>query len=305
MATINVSTWTEFVTALGSHSSGDTIKLTADINCNDTIPTGVATTINCGSDTIIIDGNGHLIRNLRTSAASPVSVFSFSGTNHDVTIKDIDFGNLILDKPLFYFNASSTPVRFYMQNCRFAGRRSDYLIGLYDTTIQMTSCYFNLKFTGSDIDRLSLCTYESWADQIANYCIFVEYAAENCMSVSPSGAKPCCSAYPFSLNGCRIDGTLSVVYPWSMLITERYTYNAPVQNAIDAEMACRVDTSSDIQVYAPKGVWLKKAYLYSNPEITDYAFQNKNTSGTIPVTYSQLTDASYLASQGFDIIVPS
>ena len=304
MATINVSTWTEFVTALGSHSSGDTIKLTADINCNDTIPTGVASTINCGSDAIIIDGNGHLIRNLRTSAASPVSVFSFSGTNHDVTIKNIDFGNLILDKPLFYFNASSTPVRFYMQNCRFAGRRSDYLIGLYDTTIQMTSCYFNLKFTGSDIDRLSLCTYESWADQIANYCIFVEYAAENCM-VEAGSSRPCCSAYPLSLNGCRIDGVLSVTYPNYIYITQRNGYNSPVQNVVDASMACAFNGNRSIGIYAPKGVWLKKAYKYSDPSTISYTLVNNSPSTTIDVTESQITDAAYLASQGFDIIVPS
>ena len=45
MATHEVSTWAELAEAIRTAAGGDTIKLIADIDCNDEIPEGVSSTI--------------------------------------------------------------------------------------------------------------------------------------------------------------------------------------------------------------------------------------------------------------------
>ena len=65
MATVEVSTWTDLVTQLAV--SNNTVKLTKDIDCNDEIPFGVTSTITMDSN---LDGQGHMIRNLRTRPLS-------------------------------------------------------------------------------------------------------------------------------------------------------------------------------------------------------------------------------------------
>lgn len=57
MATINVSTWSELVTALTNHGNNDTIKLITDTDCNNEIPGGVDSTINCGSTAVTLTGD--------------------------------------------------------------------------------------------------------------------------------------------------------------------------------------------------------------------------------------------------------
>ena len=55
MATYEVSTWTELVEALetiNESTESQTIKITADIDCNDEIPEGVASTIVCKNKAI-------------------------------------------------------------------------------------------------------------------------------------------------------------------------------------------------------------------------------------------------------------
>ena len=89
MATYEVSTWAQLRSAITSVASGDTIKLIADIDCNDEIPEGVASTILLSVFTLTIDGGyvedgvtkRHEIRNLRTSASSPASIFKIQASS--------------------------------------------------------------------------------------------------------------------------------------------------------------------------------------------------------------------------------
>jgi hypothetical protein len=88
MATIEVSTWAELAAAVRAANSGDTIKLIADIDCNDEIPEGVSSTINSpiSINTLTITGEytednvtkSHVIKNLRTSSSIPVPIFKFT-----------------------------------------------------------------------------------------------------------------------------------------------------------------------------------------------------------------------------------
>ena len=86
MATIEVSTWAQLRSAITSAVAGDVIKLIADIDCNDEIPEGVTSTIQTIDSTwFTITGEytendvvkRHEIRNLRTRATSPVTIFKF------------------------------------------------------------------------------------------------------------------------------------------------------------------------------------------------------------------------------------
>jgi hypothetical protein len=112
MATYEVSTWAQLRSAITSAVAGDVIKLIADIDCNDIIPEGVASTVvfPIGAS-VTIDGSyeedntikNHEIRNLRTSVNSPVSIFKISRPGSSAithTMKNIDFVNLVLNKPL-------------------------------------------------------------------------------------------------------------------------------------------------------------------------------------------------------------
>ena len=81
MATVNVSTWAELANAIQASydDASITINLTADIDCNNEIPLGVETKITTPEywdRTYTIEGNHHVIRNLRTHITNPVDILS-------------------------------------------------------------------------------------------------------------------------------------------------------------------------------------------------------------------------------------
>lgn len=91
MATIEVSTWAELIAATSSANSND-IKLTADIDMNDT-PLTAQKNIYCAS----LDGQGHKIANLQPkNLTSPPTLLAFqnTGSNTECTIKNINFENV-------------------------------------------------------------------------------------------------------------------------------------------------------------------------------------------------------------------
>lgn len=168
MATINVSTWNELVTAITETvSDGDTIKITADIECNDDIPYGVQSSINLDARgagvsrfSYTIDGgyteNGvskrHIIRNLRTSTENPVAIFqnpNEAGYAYCIAnFYNIEFINLICDKYLAdsqnYGYDGYFPIWF--NNCVFVGRRSYYLFNGGNAGVGFYQCYFDIPY---------------------------------------------------------------------------------------------------------------------------------------------------------------
>ena len=170
MATYEVSTWNELITELSTlRTEAVIIKLTADIDCNDEIPLGVASTItiwNSAAYPMTVTGayveNGvtknHVIRNLRTHVVNPVNIFYprsniDSGQNQSsLTFNNIDFINLVLDSATLCLSPDSGVIynnKLTFNRCRFVGRRNCYLISAYSPGVEsgnaltFTSCFFN------------------------------------------------------------------------------------------------------------------------------------------------------------------
>lgn len=313
MATVEVSTWGEFVDALQT-SGSLTVKLVADIDCNNEIPQGVSSTINLrGADDrpLTITGaytedgvtKNHVIRNLRTSTSSPVTIFNamwYSATNVDgalnLTFRNIDFENLYINGASFL----KTQKVWYQYNninfvnCRFVGKRNRVLFtGESGVILNLTSCFFNMPNIGTAVTLDS-----SWASVYANYCRFKEtYTGWDLSTTAQT------SAYNMYLNGCYIGG--EIVASTQITVTSNYSYNSSLQNVVDADLYVTSGgaAESDVNVTAPKGVYKNLIRDYTDKTIIyQDVKQNQNSISASP---EHMKDAEWLYGEGFDIVVPS
>ena len=330
MATIEVSTWAELVNAITSASSGDTIKLIADIDCNRTIPEGVTSTIVVGYGNITIDGGytegdvikRHEIRNLRTNINSPVTIFKFPMGGYNTvthTVKNIDFVNSILDKPLLgimdYYTADHN---FYVKNCRFTGKRTDYLIGRIAgqsaseaqgyVNVYLQNSYFNVPYYGSTESKIALCEYYK---QSSAY--FYSYA-DNCRirthytgTYTPAynTGNVYSEVYNISLTGCRVEGDIvanagDVTYINFYIKGSAPSRTIPMQNVYDVDFYITSSVSNrNVDVVACKGL-VKKPIKVLN-STTTYTNYNEKTD-LIFATESEMQDTDWLIQHNFDVV---
>ena len=312
MITVDVRTWTELVEAFNNggtkYTDDVTIKLTADIDCNDEIPEGVETTIspNIGSYYCILDGmygvnQNHVIHNLRTHVVSPVNIFR-AGLN-GLTLKNIDFTNLVLDRPLLTVGQSSGSTPCTINRCRFVGRRTYNLFNnTYGSPIatsaglNLYSCFFNIPYiktpyvaadaplernnaTGSSLKYLSY----------AYFCRFVESHNDNTGITSCSNLK---------LSGCHVQGELTSSSP--ITITSQYDYDSEVQNVVDLTLKTTEEQGTTIVVNAPKGIWKDAIYSTDSTILAPYQYTNTNPLA-IPESPADMMSVSELYSDGFDV----
>lgn len=343
MATYEVSTWAELVSRMADTTAETrTIKLMADIDCNDSIPMGTTSSLNIVGSLYhycTIDGSytedgvtkNHVIRNLRTNVTSPVDIFNFRAQNPNggqttqfkigVTIQNIDFVNIILDGAMMFkltryqydSGASDNTVKF--KNCSFVGRRNRYLIGAINNnanSLTFESCFFNIPYKPSDTSNTYVPLNASWNGySYANYCRFREtYNGWSVGTYEPGmSTNPQTSTYNLKLNGCYIDGTI-VGYSSNICISSQYSYNATIQNVVDADLrAYNNSGSTTVKVFAPKGIY-KTAANGITPVVKKYnddsvncTISNQNSSA-IPEIPSKMTNPAQLAADGFDIVVP-
>lgn len=333
--TFEVSTWEELVSAIqASITAGDThnILLTADIDCNYSVPLGVSSTIYFGysSDQYtwankIVDGQGHIIRNLRTSITSPTPIFSILRPYYGRTRaywKNIDFINLCLDSYLFVWGENgqgSSPGYYYMnfENCRFVGRRSTRLMKASHTSAStdISGCFFNVYYipkvlstNGSNNSYMQ----NDYSDSTitAQFCWFHE--TYNGWATSSTVA----SCYDFRMNGCYVDGTIRAQETTSSgnktstfninVNNTAGAYTPTIQNVIDCILSCdSIDStaaSNTITVKPPNG--LLKNYILRNGSSTPVNYDSITNTATIVATPAQMEDAQALYDLGFDIIVP-
>ena len=155
MAAVNVSTWSEFVTAFQTGTASGPINLVADIDMNSAVPLGISSSVG-GSYGKTVNGNGHQIRNLRTNVSSPVPIFQGgSSTNSYYYFYDVDFVNLCLDAALFDVRGNNF-VNF--NRCRFTGRRDANLVKVPDyaaNRASFTQCFFNFTHSSNHGDAYS------------------------------------------------------------------------------------------------------------------------------------------------------
>lgn len=326
MATHEVSTWAQLVSAISSAANDDTIKLIKDIDCNKEIPEGVVSTVVLPIGiNVTIDGSyeedgitkNHEIRNLRTSVNSPVSIFKISRPNSSAithTIKNIDFVNLILNKPLLdvedYYTAIHT---FNIRNCRFTGKRYDYLIKRLAgqdsgaqgyINVNIYSSYFNVPYYGTSSEKASLCDYYSNSGSyFRSYmynCRIKEsfndtYTPDNTIYGGISNSY---------LDGCRVEGTLIGSALWDgtyhCINITRNAYTPAIQNVLDCDIY--LNTTSALTKpklnRAPLGVVKIPIYYKNDTQVSLESI----SSGIIAVTESQMQDTAELIQQGFDVV---
>lgn len=346
MAIKEVSTWAGLVTALNGFSTGDIIKLTADINLNTEYPQGVDS---CAFDqsgyegsAVTIDGDGHAIINLRTRLSSPVSIFTKTGTGNYLTVnfKNIDFVNLILTGASLVSLTSNDTMIF--QNCRFVGSRSGaaYLIN-NNTNVTLTTCYIDMPWAGAGQTNLSYTSLipksTSNVTAVANYCWFREkytgwiyntaIGTYNPNASSANDIIPSFSFSMFKLNGCYIDGSMTIPAGYDVISSGRKyvyycelisravnnAYTPSAQNVFDCDLIADIGSTSlnenTIRTCGWSGVIKKNAHTVGGAEITSYTFPSGSGMGgsiaPIYATPAQMKDAQALSDLGFDIVVPS
>lgn len=345
MATINVSTWNELVTAITETvSNGDTIKLTADIDCNSDIPYGVQETVNLaahvasGSNvSYTIDGeyteNGvtkrHIIRNLRTSTSNPVTIFenaNDAGLRYCVAnFHNIEFINLICDDYLadsqnWGFN-SYYPIWF--SNCAFVGRRSYYLFNGGNAGVGFYQCYFDIPYKPLAGDSYSTSSKNlAYAGNkcTASYSRFKESFPEDVIgNAFMNTAESSCSTYDMWLKGCFIEGKILSNNNNLALASSYYANNNGMQNVTDATIYLNYygDTppESGDKAMTGNGCWKKGVCRIDN--VHAFTSSGKDDTKTYTLTFSSLqtydisadssemVDPAALYAKNFDIIVPS
>lgn len=315
MATYEVSSWPELA-ALATQSvsskftSNTLIKLTADIDCNEEIPEGVAETLtfysNSASYRVTIDGsyddNGeiknHVIRNLRTHIQNPVTILysRYSSSNARMTLKNIDFINLILDEYLAYAGGTtdSTGVAsLIVSGCRFVGKRSHVIFYAGSNGVSLTSCYFNVpcSLTNNVIATVPSDTSKA---RDAYFCHFREtYGSWEIVDNATS-------FYNFRMSGCYVEG--EIVGGQTINISSQYSNDSIVQNVIDADIKTIAPEGSTITVYAPKGVWRDDIHSTDTTITGTYQYINGNDTLAIPETPQDMINTTKLYNDGFDVI---
>lgn len=328
MATIEVSTWAELAAAISSAASGDTIKLIADIDCNDEIPEGVASTILLAMFKLTIDGGyvedgvtkRHEIRNLRTSGSSPVSIFKIQASadgTYTNTIRNIDFVNLILDAPLFETAVQYTYV--YLQKSFFnipyygTTQQNIALSEIYNSSggISMKLNFYitNCRFTGKRTTKL--IRYNTYATGLrffvyADYC-YIKTKYTGTYNPSYDAGKVYSELYNMSLNGCRIEGDIvgnagDTTYINFNLLGSTPSRTISMQNVYDVDFyisSAVPDRAVDFA--AIKGLIKKPVKVWNDTTTTTYTNYNAKTD-LIFATESQMQDIDWLIQHNFDII---
>lgn len=335
----NVTTWSELVYRLSESHPDDvdtTINLMNDIDMNDVSPLGVSTTqIKCFGRSMVLNGNGHCIKNLRTSISNPQPIFSMADYHYLSTkalnIRNLDFVNLICAGSDFLYDSSDyRQVNF--TNCRFVGCRTGnaYLIN-QSTKISCTSCYFDMPWYGSGSSVYDYTSLVKRSDAttnipVANYCWFHEtYGgwtitnSESADVVRPPQEYPVTQCSMFAMNGCYIDGTMkSGMYHWNaarngLFYAAVYRkeignyYTAATPNVIDMHWST---TMSSVQYTTVKVFNMSAVFKESYNSGTFPAYEYQRVSiGSQPniilATPEQMQNPIWLQSQGFPIIIPT
>lgn len=327
MATYEVSTWAELRSAFTSAANGDTIKLIADIDCNDEIPEGVSSTITILNKNLTIDGGyvedgvtkRHTIRNLRTSASSPVSIFKLqvsADSTYTITVKNIDFVNLILDAPLFETAAQYTNV--YLQKSFFnvpyygSTQQDIALSEIYSNQGGISRyLYFyitNCRFTGKRTTKIIRYNVSATTLRFfiyADYC-YIKTKYTGTYTPSYDTGKVYSELYNMSLNGCRIEGDIvgnagDVTYINFNLLGIYPSRTISMQNVYDVDFYISSAVPDKAVDFAAHKGLIKKPVKVWNDTTTTYTNYNEKT-GLIFATEAQMQDTDWLIQHNFDVV---
>ena len=344
MPQIEVNSWNGLMTAIDNAVSGNwgqtTIKLTSDINMNTEAPEGVKHTVSefpyGDVGTLVIDGQGYKIQNLRTDISSPGDILYLTAdrtTSPTAGLhwKNTDFVNIILaDGSFLNYDTSKIKLTFQLTNCRFVGSRGGnaYLVGTTpigaSNPLTFTSCFFDIPWQGAGIsyDALGptslIPKVNSSAPNVsANYCWFREkYTGWEYSAYDYSTVDRFFSFSFMKINGCYIDGSMVIpdddsdisaglLYPLSAKIVAAYTPS--IQNVFDCQITTQANTAQ-IYYYNFYGLLRTGAQKPDGSVFTDDSYSEMGQEDMpypILATPERMKDAAWLSNAGFDIIILS
>lgn len=268
MATYNVSTWDDFVTAFnastGTTSDPDVIEIMTDLDVNTTPPTSQIR----ANATKIINGNYHTIWNLAPGGILGSAIISPNG-NRTITWNKVNFNNIaFLENYAVFTSNSSYPMVF--NDCTFVAKVASSLFAY----AQLNRCAVTMTGSTNSHSPMSGVT--------ANYSwLHYEHKRLNDNASSEFAA----------LNTCYIEGKITTTlssanYPFQITGNP----NSCVINIdIDDPLQCSISTGSSTVAVS----------VYNTDKIANYTGARTEIVG---VTDTQLKDATYLASVGFDIV---
>ena len=268
MATYNVSTWDEFITAFaattGTEADPDVIEIMTDIDVNTNPPTSQ---IRAGSPKIV-NGNYHTIWNLAPGGILGNTIITPNG-NKTITVNKVNFNNIaFLENFSVFAGNSSYPMVF--NDCTFVAKVASSLFA----HAQLNRCAVTMTgSTNSHTPMSGVTANYSWIHyehRRLNNNASIEFAA---------------------LNTCYIEGKITTTMTSaSYAIQMASNPNSCVFNVdIDNILPCSIST----------GTASVAVSVYNTDKITNYTGTRTEIIG---VTDSQLKDAAYLAGVGFDIV---
>ena len=320
MATVEVSTWAELVSAISNvPTTEDTIiKITADIDLNDTNPEGVTNSFNSGwfTRTLVIDGSytdsvtgetkNHVIKNLRTPISGTGSIFYFyygSDTSSAIGVKfkGIDFQNFILSSG-HGFDYDDTHLHTFvltLENCRFVGSRGNYyLIGKNHYTSSqhncsniLNNCYVDMPWSGAGQTNLAYTSLIPKDDgnatsAVATYCRFKEtyggWTWGDSLTYQSTDRFFSCSY--FKMSGCRVEGSTQICGVTDS--NDKGAYYMPIISKPNASYVPTTQNVFDVEITAVRNsaTYDTDNVLYST--FTGVVNKNVKYNGTDVTTFT-------------------
>ena len=142
---INVTSWAEFVTAIGTNNAIVNCPLKAEWDMNEIAPEGIAGYIPLACATI--NGNGTVIKNLHLTSGN-------FRKDRVVTINDLSITNFICEtrdesggRAFFYGYSSNNSL--YLNRCIISGLGNQYMNRLSNTNTYIDRCSINVDFTSA------------------------------------------------------------------------------------------------------------------------------------------------------------
>lgn len=267
MATYNVNTWSEFVTAFkasgGTASDPDIIEILSDLDVNDDAPRSYI----AAGGFKTINGNFHTIWNLSPLVEFSNYLIEYGGGGREIVWNRVNFNNMYRtnNNPVFHA-ASGTPMKF--NQCTFVmkgPRIADYAV-----------------FTQCAITHTNAMWRTSWSGTTLNQC-WMHYEP-----IFTSGVTN------FDLNNVTtsyIEGKIDNIPGY----TSCPNFARAIDNSvINIESSINFDHLSNISPSA------NAKCVYNTTKLTGTV--GATDSNIVGVTDSQMKDASYLSSVGFNII---
>ena len=289
MATYNVNSAHEFCSAIAGAQSGDIIEINSDLDWNDEVESVTDTIRLSDGDTITgleINGNNHAFYNLTSgmipTTGSGVNIFNF-GKSTAIKINGLSFLNCNM-------GSKSTHIINCIGGCTIS---NSVIQGKFKTVPFYGSNDIKIRdsmITVSHATGQSLSAGSGTSTPHFKYCWI---RLDDCRwEYNPNVG----SAYAFNLEGCYIEGKLSIASAPTNLAVFRNVNNSCINTTIFLQ-----DETLASFITATDGEDGPSPTILNTDKMTFLQGQT-GTNRFKLVTDAQMKDAEYLADIGFDIV---